>query len=100
MQLPRLIQLIDNHKSLQRAEIPSAESYWKKTGGNVHRFFVLKLERPNQSSIWMRLDRRRDMRAGAGPLVVATSDTPANDTVLPRFPSCTTMCMFTVMYNI
>lgn len=79
--LERLIQLTDRHRSLRRAEILSAEGYWKKTNGVVHRFLLLELRRQNQSEIWLRLDRDRNHNVGLLKLALASGETLANDLV-------------------
>lgn len=81
MSLERLIELIDEHRSLQRAEIRSAESYRQRIGGIAYRFLVLELQRQDHSPIWLRLDRRRDTETGSLQFFLALLKTPANDTV-------------------
>lgn len=81
MQLPALIGLIDQHRSLQRAEILSAEGYWKFSNGVVHRFLIIELQRHSQTPIWLRLDRRRDVRVNPAVFLLRAGQTPANDTV-------------------
>lgn len=86
MPLEHLIELVDKHPSLQRAEIPSTEGYWQISNGVIHRFLVLELQRQKQKPIWLRLDRRPDISAGMLKFVLDSAKAPANDTV--RCASC------------
>lgn len=81
MSLQTLIRLTDNHQSLQRAEICLAEGYKITTRGVLHRFIVLEIRRPDQKSIWLRLDRRTDPNVGPLGFILASGVTASNDTV-------------------
>lgn len=78
--LRRFNQLIEEHQSLQRAEIPSAEGYRHISNGVIYRFLVLELRCRDRNSIWLRLDRRPNWDTGVLRFVLASSKTP-NDTV-------------------
>jgi len=58
--LTELCGVINRHRSLQNANIVSAEGYCRSIGrtGIVHRFIVLELERCGRQRIWLRIDRR------------------------------------------
>jgi hypothetical protein len=53
-------KLIREHRSLQRAEILSTETYCKMIGPIPHRFLLLELHREGRKDLWLRLDRGRD----------------------------------------
>jgi hypothetical protein len=86
MPLSRLIELIAEHKSLQRVQIPAAEGYQQTASRFMHRFLVLELRRAGKDPVWLRMDRRPDWRVGALQFVLASSMSPASDTVLPLLP--------------
>lgn len=78
--LRRFIQLIEEHQSLQRAKIPSAEGYMMISNGFTYRFVVLELRRQDQNSIWLLLDRRPNGGTSMLPFAFALSET-LNDIV-------------------
>ena len=81
LSLQELCQVIDEHHSMQQAEITAAEGYKEWAGTVLHRFLVLELHRPKRKSIWLRIDRRKAQDVGTFRLLVARGTTRANDTV-------------------
>ena len=59
LSLTKFCNLIEAHRSLQGAEIFSAECYTEPIGSLLHRFLVLGLRMAGKESIFMRIDRRR-----------------------------------------
>lgn len=50
-----LCEFIQQHASLQHAIITMTEGYREHSGGVLHRFLLLGLEREDKKPIWLRL---------------------------------------------
>jgi len=79
--LEDLCKVIDEHRSMQLAEIVTTEGYSEWTGTVIHRFLVLELRRVGRKPIWLRIDRQRAQDVNAFRFLAARASTPANDTV-------------------
>lgn len=79
--LEDLCKIVDEHRSMQLAEIVATEGYSEWTGTVVHRFLILELQRVGRKSIWLRIDRQRAQDVSALRFLAARASTPANDTV-------------------
>jgi hypothetical protein len=79
--LSQLCELVDCHRSLQRAETISSEAYTERIGAVIHRFLVLELRREGKKPIWLRLERTRSKSVGVVEFLLARGSTPANDIV-------------------
>jgi hypothetical protein len=98
LSLPQLCDVIDRHRSLQRAEIVSTEGYVERLGAITHRFLVLLLRRQGRKPVYLRLDRRLGRNTSTFHLLRSNGSTPANDVVgvfaeltLPRRPHVTNL---------
>lgn len=76
-----MCQYIDDHKSLQKAEIVSAECYSVQSGAVTHRFIVLELRREGRKDVFLRLDRRRGENVSVLRFIAVAGVTKANDRV-------------------
>lgn len=81
LSIAELCELIEERHSLQQANIVMTESYKQHTGGIVHRFLVLELEREGKKPVWLRLDRRLGKDVSKMSFILASGVTNANDTV-------------------
>lgn len=81
MRLPKLVELIGLHRSLQRTEIVSSECYKQTNNAVLHRFLVLALRRKNKPPVWVRLDRRMDPDITHAAFLLTLGRSPACDTV-------------------
>lgn len=81
MKLGKLVELIRLHRSLQCIEIVSSECYKQRTNGILHRFLILALRRKDKPPVWLRLDRRMDPNISRTGFLLASIQSPANDTV-------------------
>ena len=81
LSISELCELIQQHGSLQRATITMTEGYREHSGGVVHRFLLLGLEREDKKQIWLRLDRRLGKAVSTLFFLLKSSVTRANDTV-------------------
>ena len=81
LSLSQLCEVIDRHRSLQRAEIISTEGYVERLGAIIHRFLVLLLRRSGRKPVYLRLDRRLGKNTSALHLLRSSGSTPANDVV-------------------
>lgn len=90
MKLDKLVRLIQSHRSLQLAEIVLAEGYKEKPNGILHRFLILKLKRTGKDPVWLRMDRRMDPNTKFLSFLLASSQSPAYDTVGVTLSLCLT----------
>lgn len=81
MKLNKMVELVGQHVSLQHTEIVSSECYKQKSNAILHRFLVLALRRKDKPPVWLRLDRRMDPNISRTGFLLASSQSPANDTV-------------------
>lgn len=81
LSLLQLTELIEEHRSLQCADILSCEGYIQRIGAVKHRFVVLELVRRERKPVWLRLDRRRSTKVSALQFLRSAASTPSNDTV-------------------
>lgn len=81
LQLDELVELIQSHASLQRAEIHSTEGYREWRNAIFRRFLVLELRREGKSPVWLRIDCRVHEGTGKLRFVLNGAQSPANDTV-------------------
>ena len=73
--------MIREHRSLQKAEILSTETYCKMNGAVPHRFLLLELRREGRKDLWLRLDRRRDRSVPFMRFAAANFKTAPHDMV-------------------
>lgn len=78
---------IDDHPSLQAAQIISTECYAMPAGAVTHRFLILELRRPNREDVWLRLDRLRGEGVSIMRFLSVSGVTTANDRVRCLPPS-------------
>lgn len=74
----RLCTFIDNHRSMQGAEIVRSCTFVEKKHVAPHRCALLELHRPGRKNIWVRLERKPTSGAA---LVSGKGKTPSNDLV-------------------
>lgn len=79
--LADVCRYIDDHKSLQTAEVISTECYSEKKGAATQRFLILELRRPGRKDIWLRLDRRKGENAPLFRFLALSGVTKTNDRV-------------------
>lgn len=87
MTLGQLCSLIEEHRSLQSAEIITTEGYAQQIGPVTHRFLVLELRRASKKTIFLRLDRRAGRTVLS--LMFSLGSAPACDKVRHWFYSHT-----------
>lgn len=81
MELGRLRELIEKHSSLQHVQIVETQGYKQKRNGILHRFLILELQRQDKPSVWLRLDRRMHPNTSRIAFILASGESPANDSV-------------------
>lgn len=81
LSLADVCNYIDDHRSLQTAEIVSTECYSQPAGAVTHRFIILELRRQGRKDVWLRLDRRRGENVSLFRFLAVSGITKANDRV-------------------
>lgn len=78
LSITKFCSLVGTHRSLQRAEILSAECYTEPVGMLLHRFLVLELRIAGKEPIFVRIDRRRSREYSVHETIASM---PAQDSV-------------------
>lgn len=99
LSLPDVCNYIDEHRSLQFAEIVSTECYSEKAGAVTHRFVLLELRRPNRKDVWLRLDRRRGENVSILRFLAVSGITKANDRVCRTYSISLLLCELIYLFR-